>query len=66
MATVTITVTDSPGGVIAVVESKPPFLFDGEDPDMEKLTNAQGFVILMLMSVDDDDGNFEWRQLVRP
>lgn len=69
MATVTITVTDSPtGGVTVVVEGKNPVipLIDAEGtPDVERLTDAHAVALGALMAICDQVGELDYRVLLK-
>lgn len=65
MSTVTITITDSPHGVIARVESDPPMPIDSNgDPDVDNMTDAQAAAILMAETlVEAGSPNSEFRTM---
>lgn len=68
MATVTITITDAPGGVTLMCESKnPPIPMNGHDPDMDETTPAQAVALGALMELCAIVGgeHFDWRVLLR-
>lgn len=66
MATVTITITDRPGGATVVCESKDPPIPMASDgnPDIEKLTDAQSVAIGTIMAVCEMSGHSDFRTLL--
>lgn len=65
MATVTMTITDAPGGgATIVVEGNPPIPMVGENPDVHNLTDAQATAIGAAMAVCEMAGESDWRVLL--
>lgn len=65
MATIKITLADTPGGVTTLIESDPDImLLDNGDPDMENLSPAQALSIAVMMQIAE---RFEadWRVFFR-
>lgn len=65
MATVTLTITDAPGGVTMVVESNPDLPLPNGEPDIEAMTPGQALLIGALMNLSDQMDGFDWRTLLR-
>jgi hypothetical protein len=65
MATAKLTITDSPTGVVVVVESTPPIpMVPGQSmPDPDKLTDAQAAAVYAAAQLHEACGTGEWRTL---
>lgn len=66
MATVTITITDRPGGAMITCESKNPPIPMASDgnPELENLTDAQAVGIGAIMAICEITGHSEFRTLL--
>ena len=64
MATVTITITDRPGGITVVADSDPPIPMNGNEPDVDACTDAQVAGIFAAQAIHDSAGQSEWRMMV--